>query len=87
MSRYAVEVLPAARRQVKKLSSDGYRLVRPVIRSLAENPRPNGYKPLHGKLKGLYRIDAGNYRVVYQIKDDLLIVVVVKVANRRDVYR
>ncbi|MBA2335535.1 MAG: type II toxin-antitoxin system mRNA interferase toxin, RelE/StbE family [Blastocatellia bacterium] len=87
MSRYAVEVLPAARRQVKKLSSDAYRLVRPVIRSLAENPRPNGYKPLHGKLKGLYRIDAGNYRVVYQIKDDVLIVVVVKVANRRDVYR
>jgi mRNA-degrading endonuclease RelE of RelBE toxin-antitoxin system len=53
MSRYAVEVLPAARRQVKKLSSDAYRLVRPVIRSLAENPRPNGYKPLHGKLKPL----------------------------------
>lgn len=87
MSRYFVELLPAARRQVKKLSPDAYRQVRPVIRSLADNPRPYGYKPLHGKLKDLYRIDVGNYRIVYEIHDKVLIVVVVKVGDRRDVYK
>lgn len=87
MSRYAVELTPTARRQVKKLSPDAYRQVRPVIRSLAENPRPHGYKPLHGKLKGFYRIDAGNYRVIYDIRDNVLVVLVVKVGDRRDVYK
>ena len=51
MSRYVLEVLPAARRQVKKLSPQAYRQVQPVIRSLAENPRPHGYKPLQGNSK------------------------------------
>lgn len=87
MSRYVVELLPAARRQVKKLPAHAYRQVQPVIRSLAENPRPHGYKPLHGKLKGFYRIDAGNYRIIYEIHDNVLIVVVVKIGDRRDVYK
>lgn len=51
MSRYKVELVPAARRQVKKLAPQAYRQVQPVIRSLADNPRPHGYKKLHGKLK------------------------------------
>lgn len=87
MSRYFVELLPAARRQVKKLSPAAYRQVRPAIRALAENPRPHGYKALHGKLKDFYRIDVGNYRIVYEIHDRILIVVVVKVGDRRDVYK
>ncbi len=87
MSRYVVDLVPAARRQIKKLSPDAYRQVRPVIRSLAENPRPHGYKQLHGKLKNLCRVDAGNYRIIYEIHDKVLIVVVVKVGDRRDIYR
>jgi len=81
MSRYSVEVLPVARRQIKKLPPAVYRLVQPVIRSLADNPRPRGYKPLHGKLKDFYRIDVGNYRIVYEVHDSVLIVVIVKWAT------
>ena len=49
-------------------------------------PRPPGCKKLHDK-EALYRIRAGNYRVIYQIRDSQLLVLVVKVGNRRDVYR
>lgn len=77
----------SARRQVKKLSPNPYRQVQPIIRSLAENPRPIGYKTLQGKSKGLYRIDSGNYRIIYELHDSILVVLIVKVGDRRDVYR
>lgn len=87
MSRYTVEFIPSALRQFKKLSPDAQSQLLSVIDGLAENPRPHGYKKLHGKLKAYHRIDTGNYRVVYEIRDDVLIVIVVKVGDRRDVYR
>lgn len=58
-----------------------------VIDGLAENPRSHGYKKLHGKLKAFYRMDTGNYRVVYEIHDNVLTVIIVKVGDRRDVYK
>lgn len=56
-----------------------------VIRSLAENPRPPQVKKLSGQEK--YRMRQGNYRILYSIEDDKLIITVVKIGNRRDVYR
>lgn len=56
---------------------------------LEENPRPMGAERLHSKEK-LYRLDVGpkkNYRAVYQIRDDVLLVLVVRVGDRKEVYR
>lgn len=59
------------------------------ILSLEENPRPHGVEKLEAKEK-LWRIHAGpgkNYRVIYQIRDEALLVLVVKVGDRKEVYR
>ena len=56
------------------------------IRCLAENPRPPGVKALAGPSK-LFRLRAGKYRVIYQIRGDVLLVLIVKIGHRRDVYR
>ena len=56
------------------------------IDKLSQNPRPDGVKKLSGT-EGLYRIRSGDYRVIYQIQDKMLLVLVVKVGHRRDVYR
>ena len=55
------------------------------IQTLASNPRPVGSEKLSGEDK--YRLRQGDYRILYEIVDDDLIVTVVKVGNRRDVYR
>jgi mRNA interferase RelE/StbE len=55
-----------------------------AIRKLADNPRPSGCKKLKGRDE--YRIRVGDYRVIYEIHDDVLIVLVIKVAHRREVY-
>ena len=54
--------------------------------ALAANPRPKGVKKLSGP-DDLYRIRVGDYRIVYQIHDDRLIVLVVRIGHRKDVYR
>ena len=54
--------------------------------ALAANPRPRGVKKLTG-LDDLYRIRVADYRIVYQIQDDRLIVLVVRIGHRKDVYR
>lgn len=82
---YIVEVTPAAERQIRKLPRHAQPEVRALIRSLADNPRPDGVVKLTDA-GGLYRVRAGDYRVLYIIEDDRLSLVVVRVANRREVY-
>jgi mRNA interferase RelE/StbE len=55
------------------------------IRSLADDPRPPGCQKLSGSEK--YRVRQGSYRIVYTIKDDRLIILVIRIAHRRAVYR
>ncbi|GHS88034.1 hypothetical protein AGMMS49957_08950 [Synergistales bacterium] len=55
------------------------------IRKLAANPRPSGCKKLKGRNE--YRIRVGIYRVIYEIQDDVLVILVVRVAHRREAYR
>ena len=55
------------------------------IRSLADDPRPRGCQKLSGAEK--YRVRQGRYRIVYSIEDDCLLIMVVRVAHRKDVYR
>lgn len=67
---------------LKRLSQD--RIIA-AIRSLAEEPRPSGVKKLTGR--EAWRIRVGNYRIIYEIHDQALIVLVVSIGHRQDVYR
>lgn len=83
---YEIEFAPKAARQFKKLSNEARLRLRPRIDALARNPRPKGVKKLSGE-RNLYRIRVGEYRVIYSIQDDVLIVLVLKIGARREVYR
>jgi|JFJP01.1.fsa_nt_gi mRNA interferase RelE/StbE len=83
---YEVQILPKAARQLKALSVEVRQDITLTIQSLANEPRPIGVKKLSGE-KDIYRVRVGNYRVLYQIVDKVLVVVVVSVGHRREVYR
>lgn len=83
---YEVEIAPAAKRQIKKLPLDVQQKVVAKLEELAFEPRPDGVIKLEGS-DNLYRIRLGKYRIIYEIQDDLLIITIVKVKHRRDVYR
>jgi mRNA interferase RelE/StbE len=84
-----VEVTPAAERDLRKLDSHVRKRVNRDILRLEENPRPHRVEKMETKEK-LYRAYVGpgkNYRVIYQIRDEVLLVLVVKVGDRKEVYR
>ena len=83
---YAIEVLPSAARQIAKLPADVRKRIARRIDSLAVNPRPAGVKILAAD-EQIHRLRVGDYRVLYQVKDDVLLIIVVKVGHRRDVDR
>ena len=83
---YKIFVDPRAKKQLLATSAADQRRIEKKIDSLAEAPRSPDCKKLQGT-SGLYRIRAGDYRIIYQIKDRELIVLVVRVAHRREVYR
>jgi mRNA interferase RelE/StbE len=82
---YRVFITPSADRVIAKLPQDVRRRVADRIAALAENPRPPGSVKLTGE--DTYRIRVGDYRILYSIHDDQLIVMVIDVGHRGDVYR
>ncbi|MBF4575586.1 type II toxin-antitoxin system RelE/ParE family toxin [Frondihabitans sp. VKM Ac-2883] len=84
MSTYRIELRPAAVTALRNIDPQDARRVQGAIALLGQNPRPPGAKALQGRV-GL-RVRVGNYRIIYTIKDDVLLVVVVTVGHRRDVY-
>jgi mRNA interferase RelE/StbE len=83
---YQVKVAEEAAKFIRKQDKHIQRQIINNIRGLTQNPRPQGCKKLQG-YKELYRIRSGNYRVVYTIREKMLLVFVVRVAHRKDVYR
>ncbi len=84
MSRYRIEVRPAAARALRKLDPNVRPRIQGAIALLAEDPRPPAARLLRGRPG--YRLRVGDYRIIYTVADDLLLVVVVTVGHRRDVY-
>ncbi|MBB1482874.1 type II toxin-antitoxin system RelE/ParE family toxin [Tessaracoccus sp. MC1865] len=82
---YRIEVAPAAVRQLRKLDRVAQRRVQAAIELLASEPRPGGAKKLVGG-DGEWRVRTGDYRIVYEIHDNVLLVLVVAVGHRRDIY-
>jgi mRNA interferase RelE/StbE len=86
MAEYRVVLTPAAQRQFVKLSHQAREMIAAALLALARNPRPPGCVKL-ADAEDLWHIRVRQYRVIYQILDDQLIVVVVKIGDRKDAYR
>lgn len=84
--RYRIEVAPAAVRQLRKLDPHARRRVQAAVELLATEPRPPGAKKLVGG-EGEWRVRTGDYRIVYEIHDEVLRVLVLAVGHRREIYR
>ena len=86
MASYSVELTRTAEKQLRRIAKrDRNRLVG-AIRSLADRPRPHGARKLQG-YNDVYRIRVGQCRVVYEVFDDRVIVIVLKVGHRKDIYK
>lgn len=81
---YRIELRPAAVRALKRIDHQDRDRIRGAIALLGEDPRPPGAKSLQGR-QGL-RVRVGNYRIIYTIQDDVLLVVVVSLGHRSDIY-
>jgi len=82
---YTLFVERYAQKQLMKLSMTEIPFIKEAIASLAVNPRPTGCRKLKGE--DAWRIRVGNYRVIYEIDDEQVIVVVITVGHRKNVYR
>ncbi|MDZ8184632.1 MAG: type II toxin-antitoxin system RelE/ParE family toxin [Nostoc sp. ChiSLP02] len=83
---YEVKFSNSAKKQFRKLPLDVQQRIQTKINDLAIEPRPNGIKKLQGD-DNSYRIRVGDYRIVYEIYDDVLIITVIKVGHRSDIYK
>jgi mRNA interferase RelE/StbE len=86
MGRYHIEISPRAERDLAPLPKPILRHVDARLRALADNPRPRGVVKLAGD-RDLHRLQLGDYRVLYTIEDDRLVVLVARVAHRHDLHR
>ncbi len=82
---YEIEFSTGARRAFDKLPASAQRRLAETVDELAEQPRPRGSTKLTGQ--DLHRVRYGDYRVIYQIQDAKLLVLVLKIGHRREVYR
>jgi mRNA interferase RelE/StbE len=85
VSTYQVEFRPAALRELRRLDRSVQPRIQGAITLLAQDPRPPASRPLRGR-EG-YRLRVGDYRIIYTINDGVLLIVVVTIGHRREVYR
>jgi mRNA interferase RelE/StbE len=86
VSSYRVEFTTAAAKEIRKLDLGIRRRILAGIAELEQDPRPAGCKKLAGE-SDAWRIRVGDYRVLYEVIDDVLVVTVVRVAHRREVHQ
>ena len=85
MASYRLLIKPSAGKEIEAFPKQDRRRIVAKITSLARDPRPPGSEKLSGHEQ--YRLRQGNYRILYEIQDVYLVVVVIKVGHRREVYR
>lgn len=86
MAGYAVDFTAGAAKEIRKLDPGMRRRILASIGGLATDPRPAGCKKLTGE-ENAWRVRIADYRVLYEIHDDVLTVTVVRVGHRREVYK
>ena len=85
MAKYKVVIKKSAVKELERIPKEALRLVAKRIQSLADDSRPAGSKKLSQQER--YRLRQGDYRIVYSIHDEDLIVRIVKIGHRREIYR
>ena len=83
---YTVEFLKTAERQLAALPQDAQRRIARKIDALRKDPRPPGVELLHGDER-FYRLRVGDYRVIYSIEGKRLVILVIRIGHRKDVYK
>jgi len=83
---YSILLAPPAERQLKALAEATQKRIITRLKTLQYNPRPQGIKKLAGE-DNIYRIREGSYRTIYMFQEKELIVLVVKLVDRKEVYR
>jgi mRNA interferase RelE/StbE len=81
---YNVTIKKRAIKAIEKINEPYYSSIKEAIYSLAVDPRPQGYKKL--KDRNAYRIRVSDYRIIYEIQDDILVVDVIDLGHRNDIY-
>ena len=84
--KHTVVITRSPQKALDRLESDMYARITRKLEELEDNPRPMGVEKLSGR-EDLYRVRVGDWRIVYAIQDQELIVLIVEVAHRREVYR
>jgi mRNA interferase RelE/StbE len=84
--QYKMEWRPAASRDLRRLDSPVRRRILGTIEALAANPRPPSATEL-ASLEGWWRLRVGDYRVIYEPQNDRLVVLIIRIGHRREVYR
>jgi mRNA interferase RelE/StbE len=85
MASYRLSFKSSVARDLRSIPNQDVAKILARIEALAEDPRPPGCEKLSGLPR--YRVRQGVYRIVYEIQDDVLLVLVVKIGHRKDVYR
>jgi mRNA interferase RelE/StbE len=85
VSEYRIEFRPAALRELRKIDRAVQPRLHGAIALLAQDPRPPASRQLRGR--DGYRLRVGDYRIIYTINDGILLIVIVTVGHRRDVYQ
>ena len=86
MARYSLEISRTAEKQLRKLPAEEQRRVARAMLALAEKPRPAGARKLTG-YDDVYRIRVGVYRILYSVSGRKLVIIILKVGHRKDIYR
>lgn len=84
MPRYTISISKTAQKQLDKLSDRTAAPIIDAIHSLANNPRPHGCKKLKGRAG--YRIRKGDFRIIYDIFDNILLIDVIGIGDRKEIY-
>ena len=84
MPKYSIFITKTAQKQLDKLPDDVADILIEAILELADDPRPSGCKKLKGR--DGFRIRKGNYRIIYDVFDEILMIEVVALGHRKDIY-
>ena len=85
MAKYKITIKKSAAKELQEIPKRNLQKIVKRIQSLSENPRPSGSQKLSAQEK--YRVRQGDYRIVYSIDDKELVIDIVKIGHRREVYR
>ena len=86
MARYRIDISQSAERQLKKLGRDDQLRIVKAMLALAADPYPKGSRKLTG-YEDVWRIRTGRFRILYSVSGKKLIIIILKIGRRKDVYR